>query len=88
MSATPQNSATITSRKITYNNTTTNYTSSITYNAVATNSWKATIVDSRGYSATTTLTPTLINYAKPTITTNVSLTINPNNTTQANGELK
>mgnify|MGYP006390719103 CR=1 FL=1 len=85
--ATAKKSATISSRKITYNGNTINYTAAVTYNAATNNTWSASITDSRGYTNTVNKTLTIINYYKPTINLSVLMALKSSDTTKAKATL-
>lgn len=87
ISAAGQNSATISSTKITYDGKTADYTAAVTYSNAKNNSWKAEVVDSRGFTNSATITPGLINYYEPTISCSVSMILDSNDTSKANATL-
>lgn len=87
ISAAGRQSATISSTKITYDGKTADYTAAVTYSNAKNNSWKAEVVDSRGFTNSTTKTPGLINYYEPTISCSVSMILDSNDTSKANATL-
>ena len=71
LTATAKNSATISSRKITCGDGKSSTSASATFNNVESASFTGSTTDSRGYSASTTLNKTLINYIKLTCNVDV-----------------
>ena len=71
LTATAKNSATISSRKITCGDGKSSTSSSATFSNVESASFTGSATDSRGYSASTTLNKTLINYVKLTCNVNI-----------------
>ena len=71
LTATAKNSATIKSRKITCGDGKSSTSASATFNKVESASFTGSTTDSRGYSASTTLNKTLIDYVKLTCNVNV-----------------
>lgn len=87
VTATAKNSATIKTRKITYNGVTADYSAAVTYNAATNNTWSASTTDSRGYTNTVTKTLTIINYYKPTINLSVLMALDSSDLSKATATL-
>ena len=88
LSTSARASARITSTTVSYNNTTQNYTEPITYtDCGASNRWDCSITDSRGFSATTYTTATVLNYFKPTINLKVGMVLVSGDDSKCNATL-